>query len=344
MDHTTLLNRVHPLLTNGNCLSAQSFEALFGTCSQQEQERLLAELTGLGVLVDANAAMPRSRKAISFCRSDFTSKQLWSLTNEQLCVLAQQGDERAKEILVRKTAGFVHLMARRVPQLLAHSCLTEEDNFQNGVLGLFTAIQRFDALQGYSFLTYAAYWIRQSILREAINTGLTVRIPVHYFDALCRVRVICATCMQLEGPALWRAIAEAETHSGHPCTVEQARRCLNDMNVILNVSSLNLMVGESRDTELAELLADDVSPDPADTVSENETIQEVRMLLSQLPERESIVLQLRYGIPDDRCRTLDEIGAQLGVTRERVRQIQMRAERRLRELLKRRSSCSFCAA
>ena len=266
------------------------------------------------------------------------------MTNEQLCVLAQQGDESAKEILVRKTAGFVHLMARRVPQLLAHSCLTEEDNFQNGILGLFTAVQRFDALQGYSFLTYAAYWIRQSILREAINTGLTVRIPVHYFDTLCRVRVVCTTCMQLDGPDLWRAIAEAEAGSGHPCTVEQARRYLSDMLVYLNVTSLNLMVGESHDTELAELLADDVSPDPVDTVSENETVQEVRLLLSQLPERESTVLRLRYGIPDGRCRTLDEIGAQLGVTRERIRQIQVRAERHLREMLKRRSSFTLFAA
>ena len=178
------------MLTNGNHLSAQGFDALFGSCSQQEQEHLLAELAGLGILVDTSAAIPSSRKAASFCRSDFTSKQLWSMTNEQLCVLAQQGDESAKDILVRKTAGFVHLMARRVPQLLAHSCLTEEDNFQNGILGLFTAVQRFDALQGCSFLTYAAYWIRQSILREAISTGLTVRIPVHYFDTLCRVRVV----------------------------------------------------------------------------------------------------------------------------------------------------------
>ena len=218
MDYNALLNRVHPMLTNGNCLPAQCFEALFGTCSQQEQERLLAELTGLGILVETGSAVPGSRKAVSFCRSGFTSKQLWSMTNEQLCVLAQQGDKGAKEILVRKTAGFVHLMARRVPQLLAHSCLTEEDNFQNGILGLFTAIQRFDALQGYSFLTYAAYWIRQSILREAINTGLTVRIPVHYFDTLCRVRVVCTNCMQLDGADLWRAIAEAETGSVCPAT------------------------------------------------------------------------------------------------------------------------------
>lgn len=218
MDYNALLNRVHPMLTNGNCLPAQCFEALFGTCSQQEQERLLAELTGLGILVETGSAVPGSRKAVSFCRSGFTSKQLWSMTNEQLCVLAQQGDESAKEILVRKTAGFVHLMARRVPQLLAHSCLTEEDNFQNGILGLFTAIQQFDALQGYSFLTYAAYWIRQSILREAINTGLTVRIPVHYFDTLCRVRVVCTNCMQLDGADLWRAIAEAETGSVCPAT------------------------------------------------------------------------------------------------------------------------------
>ena len=302
------------MLTNGNHLSAQGFDALFGSCSQQEQEHLLAELAGLGILVDTSAAIPSSRKATSFCRSDFTSKQLWSMTNEQLCVLAQQGDESAKEILVRKTAGFVHLMARRVPQLLAHSCLTEEDNF------------------------------RQSILREAINTGLTVRIPVHYFDTLCRVRVVCTTCMQLDGPDLWHAIAEAEASSGHSCTVEQARRYLSDMLVYLNVTSLNLMVGESHDTELAELLADDVSPDPVDTVSENETVQEVRLLLSQLPERESTVLRLRYGIPDDRCRTLDEIGAQLGVTRERIRQIQVRAERHLREMLKRRSSSTLFAA
>lgn len=126
--------------------------------------------------------------------------------------------------------------------------------------------------------------------------------------------------------------------------MEQARRYLSDMLVYLNVTSLNLMVGESHDTELAELLADDVSPDPVDTVSENETVQEVRLLLSQLPERESTVLRLRYGIPDDRCRTLDEIGAQLGVTRERVRQIQVRAERHLREMLKRRSSFALFAA
>lgn len=157
MEYNAVLNRVRPMLTNGNHLSAQGFEALFGSCSQQEQEHLLAELAGIGILVDTSAAIPSSRKAASFCRSDFTSKQLWSMTNEQLCVLAQQGDESVKDILVRKTAGFVHLMARRVPQLLAHSCLTEEDNFQNGILGLFTAVQRFDALQGYSFLTYAAY-------------------------------------------------------------------------------------------------------------------------------------------------------------------------------------------
>ena len=79
-------------------------------------------------------------------------------------------------------------------------------------------------------------------------------------------------------------------------------------------------------------------------MGENETVQEVRILLSQLPERESTVLRLRYGIPDDHCRTLDEIGAQLGVTRERVRQIQMRAERRLREMLKRRSSFTLFVA
>lgn len=106
------------MLTNGNHLSAQGFEALFGSCSQQEQEHLLAELAGIGILVDTSAAIPSSRKAASFCRSDFTSKQLWSMTNEQLCVLAQQGERAPRRSSCARPAGFVHLMARRVPQLL----------------------------------------------------------------------------------------------------------------------------------------------------------------------------------------------------------------------------------
>ena len=85
MEYNAVLNRVRPMLTNGNHLSAQGFEALFGSCSQQEQEHLLAELAVIGILVDTSAAIPSSRKAASFCRSDFTSKQLWSMTNEQLC-------------------------------------------------------------------------------------------------------------------------------------------------------------------------------------------------------------------------------------------------------------------
>lgn len=84
MEYNAVLNRVRPMLTNGNHLSAQGFEALFGSCSQQEQEHLLAELAVIGILVDTSAAIPSSRKAASFCRSDFTSKQLWSMTNEQL--------------------------------------------------------------------------------------------------------------------------------------------------------------------------------------------------------------------------------------------------------------------
>lgn len=344
MECNELLECVRPKLRDGNRLPCPDFDALFGTRSGQEQEQLLADLAAQGILVGEPEEAPSARKAPRRHMDSFSAGELWSMTNEQLCVLAQQGDADAMDILTRKTMRFVHLMARRVPQLFAHTCLTEEDNFQNGILGLATAVQRFDALQGYRFLTYAAYWIRQTILREAVNTGLAVRIPVHYFDTLCRVRVICAGCQQLSGAALQQAVAEAETASGHPCTVEQARRYLADMSVYLNITSLNLMIGEGYDTELSALIADDASPAPEELAETHDTVRLVRQMLDQLSPRENLVLRLRYGIPDGYCRTLDEIGGQLGVTRERVRQIQCAAERHLRQKMLKCSYQSLLAA
>lgn len=344
MERNALLEYVHAHLQGGNLLPCADFEALFDSCSVQEQEHLLADLAAQGVLVGEKETFLHTRKPVTRCVNGFTTRQLWSMTNEQLCVLAQQGNADAMDILTRKNISFVHLMARKVPQLFAHTCLSEEDNFQNGILGLTTAVQRFDALQGYRFLTYAAYWIRQSILREAINTGLTVRIPVHYFDTLCRVRMICADCQQLNGNALLQAIAKTETANGHSCTIEQARRYLSDMSVYLNIASLNMMIGEDYDTELASLIADDTTPAPEELAEQRETVQLVRQMLDQLSPRESTVLRLRYGIPDGYCHTLDQVGAQLGVTRERVRQIQCKAERRLRQMMSRRSYRDFLAA
>lgn len=344
MARNVLLEYVHPHLQDGNLLTCADFEALFSSRSVQEQEQMLADLAAQGVLVGKRETTLPIRKPIARCAGSLTSRQLWSMTNEQLCVLVQQGNAAAMDILTRKNMAFVHLMARRVPQLFAHISLTEEDNFQNGILGLTTAVQHFDALQGYRFLTYAAYWIRQTILREAVNTGLTVRIPVHYFDTLCRVRVICTGCQQLSGIALLQAVAEAEAASGHPCTIEQARRYLSDMSVYLNIASLNMMIGEGYDTEVSSLIADDTAPAPEELAEQRETVQLVRQMLDQLSPRESTVLRLRYGIPDGYCRTLEQVGAQLGITRERVRQIQCKAERRLRQMMSRRSYQELLAA
>lgn len=344
MERNALLEYVRPHLQDSNRLSCPDFEALFGSFALQEQEQLLADLAVQGILVGEPEESSSALKSSHRRMGSFSTRQLWSMTNEQLCVLAQQGDSNAMDILTRKTTRFIHLMARHVPQLFAHTCLTEEDNFQNGILGLTTAVQHFDALRGYRFLTYATYWIRQTILREAVNTGLSVRIPVHYFDTLCRVRVICVGCPQLSGTALLQAIAEAETSSGHPCTIEQARRYLADMSVYLNITSLNLMIGEDYDTELSELIADDVTPAPEELVEEHDTVQLVRQMLDRLSPRESTVLRLRYGIPDGYCLTLEEVGEQLGITRERVRQIQCKAERHLRRMIIKRSYQSLLAA
>lgn len=333
MERNELLELVRPQLQSGNRLTYSDFDLLFGNFPTQDQEQFLADLTALGILIGRQEAPRSGRKAVNRYTNGFPTKQLQGMTNEQLCMLAQQGNADAMDILTRKTMRFVHLMAQRVPQLFAHTCLTDEDNFQNGILGLNRAIQRFDATLGYRFLTYAAYWIRQSILLEAINTGLTVRIPVYYFETLCRVRVICTRFLHLNGFALWNVIAKEEIYSGHPCTVEQARTYLADMSVYLNITSLNLMIGEDYDTELSTVIIDNASPSLEELVEQHESVQIVRSMLDRLSSRESLVLRLRYGIPDGRCHTLDEVSVQLGITRERVRQIQHKAECHLRRFL-----------
>ena len=340
MDSEYIRYRISPLLFDGNCVRSSSLESMFCRVSEQEHEELLAMLAEAGIRIclpgepegdspdgEAASAAPAARAAA--CSAGFSAAQLQGMSNEQLCMLAQHGDADANAMLCRKTSRFVHKMAQRVPCLLSSSSLTEEDAFQNGQLGLQDAVERFDASTGCSFLTYAAYWIRQRILREAICTGFPVRLPVHYFDTLCRIRSHCSAREQLHGPALWQSIAEAEKACGHSCTAEDVRRYLNDMAVYLNISSLDQTVDEEGLTPRGDLLPDRTAEDPADAADTHAMQYAVRKAVTALPPRERDVLVLRFGIG---CvpQTLEEIGARLGVTRERVRQIQERGLTRLR--------------
>ena len=197
------------------------------------------------------------------------------------------------------------------------------DLVQGGNIGLLRAVERFDWRLGNKFSTYATWWIRQSIIRELGDTGRAIRLPVHLREQLV---------------SLARTRDRLRAELGHEPSVDEiagdvgasADRVQELLAVADDVVSLSLPVGEFDDRELSDLLADEGVVDPAEKVAGTAERHEVRALLNHLSEHQATVLRLRFGLDGSEPRSLEEIGRTLGISRERVRQLEARALRRLR--------------
>jgi len=249
-----------------------------------------------------------------------TRTPLLTATEEaRLAVRVRDGDIPAKMKMIEANMRLVVSIAKTY----LSSGIPLEDLIQEGSIGLMTAAERFDPSRGYRFSTYATQWVRQAIGRAVDNKSKSIRLPAHISESLRKVE---------------KARVELRRQFGSEPNVDQvalaAGISIKKMNSLLQTTqepiSLDMPVGDEENTPLGNLLFDKQSPDPQDALIATEMRNEIEHILDSLDEREQMIMRCRFGFEDDDRRVLQQIGEKLGISRERVRQLEAQAIRKLR--------------
>ena len=316
---------------------------------EEKKERLYVALDNMGIAAMAEDEEPEDDKILSDVDDEPTEEELENIElavpegisiedpvrmylkeigkvpllsadeERELAQKMEKGDEEAKKRLAEANLRLVVSIAKRY----VGRGMLFLDLIQEGNLGLIKAVEKFDYRKGYKFSTYATWWIRQAITRAIADQARTIRIPVHMVETINKLIRVQRQLLQ----ELGREPYPEEIAVKMNLPVERVREI---QKISQEPVSLETPIGEEEDSHLGDFIQDDNVPVPADAAAETMLKEQLDEVLQTLTDREKKVLRLRFGLDDQRARTLEEVGKEFDVTRERIRQIEAKALRKLR--------------
>ena len=256
------------------------------------------------------------------------------LSKEEEIELAEaiaRGDQEAKQELINHNLRLVVAIAKKY----MGRGLSLLDLIQEGNIGLIKAVDKYDVSKGFKFSTYATYWIKQSISRAVMDQTRNIRIPAHMIELISNIKKI-ENQFEQDNNRKPELIEIAEILNISIDKVKEAYACMKD------TTSLNIVIGEDEDNTIGSLIEDESTISIFSSIEENDRAAAIENVLDTLSEREKTVIKLRFGIGSDRAKTLDEIGKKLELSKERIRQIETTALRKLRNPCRANILKDFC--